>query len=442
MPREGTASTARHGAKWVARSAWRDYTEFVTTNDALVLRPVSSEEFDLLYALTRVAFHAGGPPEDRDAEFSVFEFDRSLAFFDGETAVSSAAAYTRDMTLPGGPAPVACVTWVSVAPTHTRRGLLTRMMRQQLTELHEQEREPVAVLWASESGIYGRYGYGLATLRARISARSRDVRLLRPVPAPERTIRLGEATDKDLRGDIAAVYERVRTGAVGHLDRRGKWWEHRLQDPEHHREGATPLRIAVHDGPDGADGYTVYAVRSAWTDQGPDGEVIVHEFEAENSAAQDAIWSYLLSIDLTTKVSWGVAPADVPFAHMVDQPGRLQLGLGHNLWVRLADVDRALALRRYAAPVDVVFEIADPFCPWNEGRWRLTGGPESATCERTEDPADLALSSTELGAAYLGGTQLAALAAAGRVTELRDGALEAASRAFAETRTPFCPEVF
>jgi predicted acetyltransferase len=414
----------------------------VTISDTLVLRPASSDEFDALYALVRMAFHSTGPPDDRDAEFSVFEPERSLAFFDGDAAVGSASAYTRDITLPGGPAPVACVTWVSVAPTHTRRGLLTRMMRHQLTELHEQNREPVAALWASESGIYGRYGYGLASQRSRISAGTRDIRLLHPVPAAERAIRLGEATDKELRADIAAVYERVRTSTIGHCDRRDKWWEHRLQDPEHDREGATALRIAVHDGPAGPDGYVIYAIKPGWTDQGPDGEATVHELEVENPEAHAAIWSFLLSIDLVTKLQWRIAPADTPFAHMVDQPGRLKIDLGDNLWVRLVDVDRALAIRRYATPVDVTFEVADAFCPWNEGRWRLTGGPDSATCVRTDDEADLALSSTDLGAAYLGGTRLAALAAAGRITELLSGALRAASVAFAEPRQPYCPEVF
>src|SRR4051812_19612800 len=128
-------------------------------SERLALRPFAESEFDAVFAFTRQAFHDGGPPDGRDAELSVFEFPRSIGVWDGGRIVGSAGGFTRDMTLPGGPAPVACVTWVSVAADYTRRGLLTRMMRHQLTELHETQGEAVAALWASESGIYGRYGY-------------------------------------------------------------------------------------------------------------------------------------------------------------------------------------------------------------------------------------------------------------------------------------------
>jgi predicted acetyltransferase len=142
-------------------------------------------------------------------------------------------------------------------------------------------------------------------------------------------------------------------------------------------------------------------------------------------------------------VHWGLAPLDGPLLHQVTDAGRLRTTAFPGLWVRLVDVHRALAARRYAAPVDVVFDVTDEFCPWNAGRWRLradAGAP--ATCERTDDDADLALSAVELGASYLGGTSLAVLADAGRVRELRPGALRAAATAFAEPRQPYCPEVF
>ncbi|MFD0639374.1 sterol carrier protein domain-containing protein [Catenulispora yoronensis] len=107
------------------------------------------------------------------------------------------------------------------------------------------------------------------------------------------------------------------------------------------------------------------------------------------------------------------------------------------LYVRIVDVDRALAARRYAVPVDAVFEVSDPFCPWNSGRWRLRGDADGAVCERTTDPADLLLGPRELGAAYLGGYSLAALGRAGRIEELTPGALAAASRAFLSDSAPF-----
>jgi predicted acetyltransferase len=415
----------------------------VTPTDTLALRRISGAEFGTLFAFMRTTFHEhAGPVEDRDSDLAVFEPARSIGLFDNGTLVGSAGAYSRNVTVPGGPLPVACVTWVSVAAGHTRRGLLTRMMRHQLTELHDDGREPVAALWASEPGIYGRFGYGMAARHARITANTREVRPARPVSAADRRIRAGDAADPGLRTDATGVYDRLAPTLLGHCDRRGAWWDFRLYDPEHRREGATPLRLAVHDGPDGPDGYMLYAVRNEWDQHGPRCELHIRELVAGTADAHAALWTFLFEADLIGSIHWRIAPADPAVVHLVDQPRRLTVELADNLWVRLVDVDRALAGRRYATAVDVVFEVADPFCPWNAGRWRLTAGPDGASCHRTDAPADLALTSTELGAAYLGGTTLATLAAAGRVHELRRGALLATSVAFAAAQQPYCPEVF
>jgi predicted acetyltransferase len=415
----------------------------LVSTDAFEIRPIRPDEFDALYHAMRYAFHESQSPGIREAERSVFECDRSLAVFDGDQLVGSAAVYTRDLTVPGGPLPVACVSAVAVAATHTRRGLLNRLMRRQLTELHDERREPVAALWASESAIYGRYGYGLAARHARLELNTREVRLAAPVPPAARRLRLGEASDPKLRAELAAVLERVRPGAVGHVDRRDAWWDFVLLDLDVERGGGlTTLRTVVHDGAAGPDGYALFRVRDQWGARGPEGEVAVQEVVTETPAAYRALWSFLFDTDLVNRITCRVSPTDTPLAHLVDHPRRIAAGLGDNLWIRLVDVDRALAARRYAAPVGAVFEVTDRLCPWNEGRWRLRGDATGARCERTDDAADLSLTSTELGAAYLGGTTLATLAATGRVTELRPGALRAASTAFAEPRPPYCPEVF
>jgi predicted acetyltransferase len=106
------------------------------------------------------------------------------------------------------------------------------------------------------------------------------------------------------------------------------------------------------------------------------------------------------------------------------------------------DLPAALEARAYAAPVHVVLDVEDAFCPWNSGRWRLSGDAKGASCERTSDPADLALTVRELGAAYLGGHGLRALAGAGLVAELRPGALAEASAAFRSDLEPWLPHGF
>jgi predicted acetyltransferase len=216
-----------------------------------------------------------------------------------------------------------------------------------------------------------------------------------------------------------------------------------VYDPEHRREGRSALRVAMHEAPGGAvDGYALYAVKHAeWVD-GPNAEVLLSELIADGPRATAAMWAFLLGLDLTRSIWWQGAAPDEPLDHLLAGPQRPRLELYQNLWVRLVDVGAALAARAYAAPVDVVLDVADGFCPWNAGRWRLEAGADGARCERTSAAADLALDVADLGAVYLGGPSLEALAAIGRGRELRAGALRAAAPAFRGDREPYCPEIF
>ena len=112
--------------------------------------------------------------------------------------------------------------------------------------------------------------------------------------------------------------------------------------------------------------------------------------------------------------------------------------------MRIIDLPAALGRRAYAAPVDAVLEVTDPLLAGNAGRWRLraAGQGPGATCERTDQPADVALDIRDLGAAYLGGTRLGALAAAGLVRELRPGTLGRLSAAMTWDPAPWCPQIF
>jgi predicted acetyltransferase len=106
----------------------------------------------------------------------------------------------------------------------------------------------------------------------------------------------------------------------------------------------------------------------------------------------------------------------------------LQRRVTDALWVRLVDVGAALSGRRYATDVDMAFEVTDDFCPWNEGRWLLEGGPDGATCARTSRSPDLSLDTADLAATFLGGVGLGPLVRSGRVVE---GASAVTARAHA-----------
>ena len=407
----------------------------------LSLRTGTAGDWEQISRLMGVLFHSADEEDLRDVEGAVFEPDRSLVATDGDEIVGHAAAYTRDLTVPGAVLPAAHVTLVGVAPTHRRRGLLSRMMRRQLAEIAAAGREPIAVLWASETRIYPRYGYGLAAQRLTAEMMTREVSVpAAEPPAPGTRLRL--VRPAEAIAEFAKVYEELRPDRTGWSSRDDRWWRFVLADLPPLREGGTPLQGVVHETPHGPTGYALWRTKEKWEAHGPDATVHVREVVAADPGTYAALWRFLLGIDLVRTATASFLSVDEPLQHLVDEPRRLGLRVLDGLWVRIADLPGALAARRYAADVDVVLDVTDPLLPANTGRWRLTGGPGGAACTPTTDPADLAGTVLELGAAYLGGTTLTTLAAAGRVRELTAGSLVRASAAFGWHRSPNPTEVF
>ncbi|MFI9780777.1 GNAT family N-acetyltransferase [Streptomyces sp. NPDC051956] len=393
------------------------------------LRTIAAHELDEWARMVTTTYgqdwHEGGL---RNAACSL-EPDRTIAAYDGREIVGGASVYGRVMTVPGAAVPVAGITLVAVLPTHRRRGILTAMMRRQLTDLHESGGEPIAALNAAEATIYGRFGYGAASHVAEIRGDKRFMALRPGIDLGDGMIRL--LGSEDARLLLEKVYEAVRSTAVGWVDRTEKFWEARLADGERARDGGTTLRFAVHLEPGGeATGYAVYRSKP--------GLVQVIEVAAASRPSYAALWSFLIDLDAHTALAYDGA-VDEPLKHLLADPRAALTTVTDNLWVRLVDVGRALTARRYSTPLDLVLEVQDTFCPWNAGRLHLAADGDLVTCEPTRARADLRVTAAELGAAYLGGTTLASLAAAGRVEELRPGAATAASLAFRGERAPFHP---
>lgn len=206
--------------------------------------------------------------------------------------------------------------------------------------------------------------------------------------------------------------------------------------------GASPLQCVVAERDGEMVGYVRFRTKIDSDAAGPDGSVTLRHIDAVDPAASAALWRFLFGIDLTSTVRVHNRPLDDPWQYLVSDIRRCRVQVRDVLHLRLVDVGAALEGRTYRAPVDVVFGVEDAFCPWNSGRWRLTGDARGASCVRTDDPADLELSVQELGAAYLGGTPLTALADAGLVRELRPGTLAGASLAFGSDKAPWLPHGF
>ncbi|OEJ26882.1 GNAT family N-acetyltransferase [Streptomyces agglomeratus] len=406
------------------------------------LRVLRASEWDDWFEAVELAF--GGVPEsaeERAFDRAVTEPARSLGVWDGQQCVGTASAFSFRLSVPGGAlVPAAGVSLVSVAATHRRRGVLTEMMRRQLYDVREWG-EPLALLTASEPAIYGRFGYGAATQQLAAEIDTARVRL--EVPPGTDDVRLRSAAPADVRDACETVYARNVPARPGMLARRPHWDRMPLLDPESDRDGASPLRCVLAERAGDVVGYARFHFKPEWKWAGSDATVVLRDLEALDPAANAALWRFLFDIDLASKVWVRNRPVDDAWQHLVSDIRRCDVRVRDSLYVRLVGLGAALEARAYQAPVDVVFEVADAFCPWNEGRWRLTGDAKGgASCKRTDEAADLALSVRELGAAYLGGVSLASLAAAGRVRELRPGALAEASQAFGAGVAPWLPHGF
>ncbi|WP_181808514.1 GNAT family N-acetyltransferase [Streptomyces shenzhenensis] len=413
----------------------------MATEPATELKVLRAEEFDGWWEHLVRAFGAGPtPPGERDLDRSLTEPERSLAVWDDSELVGTTGAFRFRMTVPGGALlPTAGITMVSVAATHRRRGVLTSMMRRQLDDIR-QWGEPLAALTASEPAIYGRFGYGAAAFQ--LQAEIDTSRVTLDVPAGTGDVRVRYAAPADVLGACEAVYARLVPLRPGMLARQPGWERVGVFDPETGRDGASALQCVVAERDGEVTGYARFRTKLGWSASGHDGTVSLEDLAALDPASDAALWRFLFGIDLMSRLTVRGRPVDEAWQYQVSDIRRCLTRVRDMGYVRLVDVGAALAARTYQTPVDVVLEVADAFCPWNAGRWRLAGDAKGASCERTTDPAELTLSVRELAAAYLGGVSLLSLARAGRVGELRPGALAEASVAFGSPAAPWLPHGF
>lgn len=417
-------------------------------NASYPIRPIDDSELAAFGAVVDRAFNSTWPPEEMlRIDRMVVEPERTLVAFDGDQMVGTTLVLSFGMTVPGGDVVgTAGVSGVSVLPTHRRRGILSALMRRQLADIAAGG-EPVAALFASESVIYGRYGYGPAADQHSFTFHRGDG-ALRPLPgAPQAAPTLRLADPKDAVAEMKAVYEAVRPTRPGMLTCHDGWWQAYVADPEFMREGNSPQRSVIAEDQSGPVGYALYAVKPEWGRDGMPAQVLsVRDLFWTSPAACAALWADMLTRDLVGEVRARMRPADDPIQYMLVDPRRARTNVSDGLWVRIIDLPTALQRRRYACTVDVVIEVTDALLPANEGRWRLqAGGPGEGgkpTCERTTAPADVVLPVSALGAAYLGGTRLGGLAAAGQITEQRPEALAELSTAMWWDPAPWAPMSF
>jgi len=401
------------------------------------IRPVAIDERRAVVDSFRTAL-LSGPVSDETFNAGTASWDESdaLAAWDGDSCVGSVSAFRFDSTVPGGArVQTAGVTRVGVLPTHTRRGLLTQMMHRLLVESRERG-NVLATLHASETSIYRRYGFGLATdaVAAMVTTRAGKPWRLGAARGSIRLLTYGEVLAK-----VPELYERTARWRVGSISRPGWWWIHTLHDASRPTETlyGKGSFVAVHSDAGGVDdGFVYYDV--GWDESfatNPVGTGKVRELWGVSASVEIELWRFLLDIDLVVSWEAAVRPVDEPVRRaMHDSRAYETRQRIDDQWVRILDVDTALRERTYG-PVDstVVIDVHDPLFAANCATWAVS----SAGSERTDGSADVTVDIATLSAAYFGAVSWNDLASCGAV-DAGDDVVRHLDALFAVRPTPFC----
>lgn len=372
----------------------------IETMSDLVTRVLRDEEIRAANALFRGALHTAAPSDEEWAqERWAFQSERTYGVFDQEL-IGTTRSIDADLIVPGGgTVPLGAVTGVGVRADHTRRGVLTELMQTQLTGFAERG-VVAASLYATEGGIYGRFGYGVATMTRSYTVNRRLAQLRVDVPAGGEVELLDVDTALRRLPDIYAGFPR----RPGMMSRPSYWWN-RL--PTRLRRTSEPVVTVVHHGPGGADGFVQYRVEK---ESGRTGTLRVLDLHTANGEAFVGLWRFLLGVDLVDTIEASARPLDEPVELLFTDPRICTVtGTSDEVWLRLVDVPTALAARRYAGE-PVVLDVVDPLVKSNCGRYRV--GPGEV--RPTREPAELRLDVDALAMVYLGTWRPSALAQVGR----------------------------
>jgi predicted acetyltransferase len=405
---------------------------------ALEFRPIKKEELLQFVGVNLTAFGEAMDSWHEGWFESRFDGSATMAAFDAGVLVGSSMSVPVTVAVPGGIVRAAGVTAVGVLPTHRRRGILRQLMSRLLAEARSAGL-PLAVLWASEGGIYSRFGFGPA-------ARSLGVQLQHPraalLPSPS-TGRMRLVSLAEAHRILPPVHDRAVHQRPAMVARDEVGWRYALSEEDPHLpRGEAHLFTVVHETDSGPDGYLVYRIKPDWTPRGPENTLVVVEMVAVNPMATAELWRYCTEVDLVRRIEAsgrGARPVDDPIFWLAMDPQAVVGTLTTTLWARVIDVPALLGARRYRQDGALTLDL-DPGPDREGSRFLLEVEGGVGRCRPTEEPADVRLGWAELGSLCLGMPCLAQLVAAGRVTTSSEEVTRRAEAIMGWEPAPWCFE--
>ena len=393
------------------------------------IRTITEEEFGQWSKADGLGFGYHTTDEQVALSRSFTEVDRTFGAFDGSNIVGTTTTRTTAITIPGGSAKLGYVDDVSVIPTHRRRGIMTGMMRSQLDQMRERG-EPLAALGASESLIYERFGFGIATWSAGWKIDRRHTSFKVP---PQGGGHLDFIDDETAQAEWPKLRARVAGDRPGMVHFNAEYWAAALRDFGGLRPGMSEFFHVAYRRGERVSGLVSYRIR--------DSSVLAVFLLGEDAEAEAELWRYCFGIDLMTDIEGFNRPTDDPLPWRLEDPRRLERSTHDQLWLRLIDVGAALESRSYDMHGELTLGVHDSFCEWNDGTFALEAGPDGAIVSRSGGAPDIELTAAELAAVYLGGVSFDTLARAGRVRARSAKVLEIADRMFTTPRAPWTSEL-
>lgn len=400
------------------------------------IRPIDSDEVAAFRTALSIGFGSDAKPELEDRFRSTMPLERTVAAFDGDSLVGTLGDFALHIALPGGTSvPMAGTSMVTVASTHTRRGILRSMIRRHLDNAVARN-EPIAGLWASEPGIYGRFGFGLATDCHFVSIDRRHLQV--PDPAPD--IELASITAERLLDEVAPLWSELAHRDAGFVDRGETRWETIADDPEYYRDGGSAARHVVARRAGQVVGYLQYRQKRKWVEFVAEGTTSIVELVAADTDARLALWSHALGVDLFPHVTYDNAAVDDPLSTVATNRRAVRRVVSDALYLRVLDAAVALTARRYEHDGEIVLGVNDDM-GYIGGTYRLEVVDGAATVSRVDTSPDLELDCRELGSLLLGRPGALAYHQIGRIRGSA-GAAATCERLFSTVRAPWCSEDF